>query len=142
MSDYDGLTLAEYQALVGTKKRHRNQPEFDDQCAVFRWRMLMVYQYPELKYLFSTLNGVRLSMWVATKMKRSGMTKGVLDLWLPCRRGEYAGLVIELKHGDNHPTAEQQEWIAFLNSQGYFACARWGHEDTIATITAYLEGRL
>lgn len=123
------------------KKVPHGQPEFDDQCAVFHWRQMQLNVYPELKYLFSTLNGVRLPIGVAVKMKRSGMTRGVLDIWLPVRRGGYAGLVIELKHGDNQPSEDQKDWIEFLLSQGFYAVATWGVDETIGEITKYLERR-
>jgi hypothetical protein len=124
----------------GRKVKHE-QPEFDDQVAVFQWRNLQLNVYPELKYMFSTLNGVRLPIGVAVKMKRSGMTRGVLDIWLPVRRGGYSGLVIELKHGDNDTTPEQKEWIEFLKDQGFCAVATWGVDETIGEITNYLERR-
>ena len=140
----DEMTIAEYQFLTnqGKKISHHGQPEFDDQCAVFGWRQNQLSIYPELKYLFSTLNGVRISIGVATKMKRAGMTRGVLDIWLPARREPYCGLVIELKVGRNTPSEEQLDWIAYLNSQGYYACAKWGYQETINTIIAYLERKL
>lgn len=138
------MTLEEYlQSQAQThKKRHITHPEFDDQCAVFKWAQMQENIYPELKYLFSTMNGVRLPIGLAVKAKKAGMKRGPLDIWFPVRRGCYCGLVIELKHGANKPDKEQLEWIAFLNSQGYYARAKWGHDETIKTIISYLEGRL
>ncbi len=137
------MTDDELLDYLNSQPRRRNQhPEFDEQCAVFAWRQLQLNVYPELRYLYSTLNGVRLPIQAATRMKRSGMTKGVLDLCLPVRREPYSGLYIELKVGRNACTPEQLDWIGFLTRQGYYACARWGADATITTIMHYLEGSL
>lgn len=126
-----------------TKPHSHSQPEFDDQCAIFAWREMQLNVYPELKYLFSTLNGVRLPIGTAVKMKRAGMTRGVLDIWLPVRRGRYSGLAIELKHGGNKPTTEQKDWISHLNDNGYFfAVVCYGVDETTKIITEYLEEKL
>ncbi|PKN83361.1 MAG: VRR-NUC domain-containing protein [Chloroflexi bacterium HGW-Chloroflexi-8] len=120
------------------KRTHHSQPEFDDQVAVFGWRQYQVNIYPELKYMFSTLNGVRVSIGLATKMKRAGMTRGVVDIILPAKNKYFAGLFIELKHGDNKPSNDQKEYLAFLNLQGYFATVCNGSDDAIRTIEYYL----
>jgi hypothetical protein len=100
----------------------------------------MEAHYPDLRYLFSTLKGVRLPIGLAKKAKAAGNKRGVPDIWLPVRRGKYAGLVIELKHGDNKPSDEQLDWLKFLNSQGFCAALAWGADEAISLIERYLDG--
>lgn len=134
------MELEDYLKLPQKKKREEH--EYHDQCAIFQWAKLQEAAYPELKYLFSTLNGVWLPVGLAKKAKASGNKRGVPDIWLPVKRGRWSGLVVELKHGDNQPSPEQLDWIAFLNGQGYYAMPVWGVEETINTIILYLEGKL
>ena len=133
------MTLEEY---LQTKTKPRAQPEYEEQVAVFQWTKAMEGEYPDLKYLFATLNGIRLTPHLAAKAKAAGNKKGVCDIWLPTRRGKHSGLVIELKAGTNRPTPEQKDWIAYLNSQGFYACACWGAGEAVETITKYLQGRI
>lgn len=94
--------------------------EYQEQAAIFRLAQLHCRQYPELRWLNGSLNGVRLTIGQAVKMKKAGMKKGYPDLFLSVKRGKYSGLFIELKRikgGRIEP--EQREWREFLLSQGY-----------------------
>jgi hypothetical protein len=113
--------------------------EHDDQCVIFQWASLQESVYPELALLFSTLNGVRLPIGLAVKAKQAGNKKGVPDLILPCARGKYHGLYLELKYGKNQPTEQQQFWINRLKTEGYYVCVVWGFEEASEKITWYLE---
>lgn len=116
--------------------------EYEEQCAIFEWANTARGKYPELKYLFSTLNGVRLPVGLAVKAKKQGLIKGVPDLILPVVRSGYSGLFAELKVGKNKASKEQIEYITFLTGQGYFADVRYGATETIDLIVDYLEGNL
>jgi len=135
------MTLEEYLTHQ-SKHKPRAQPEYEAQVGVFQWAEENEAEYPDLKYLFSTLNGVRTSPGIAAKAKKAGNKRGVPDIWLCAKRGPYAGLVIELKHGENRPSPEQKLWIAYLNSQGFYACVCWGTGEATRTIINYLEGRI
>ncbi len=94
--------------------------EYEEQTAIFRLSQLYVRQYPELRWLNGSLNGVRLTIGQAVKAKKAGNVKGYPDIFLPVRRGKYSGLFIELKRVKGGSIqAEQQEWREFLLSQGY-----------------------
>jgi len=115
------------------------QEEYDTQCAVFKWELTERVRHPELKFMFSTLNGVRLTVGGAVKAKKAGNKKGVLDIWLPVKRGKYSGLVIELKKEIGGVVSkEQKEWIAFLNEQGFMAVVCRGFVETVTEIKTYL----
>ena len=101
-----------------------------EQIALFQWRDIAVKVIPELRWLHSSLNGVPLSPGLALKMRRMGMTRGVVDVFLPVVRNGYAGLYIEMKRSNgvpSHLSASQKEFIAFAREQGYRAewCKGW-----------------
>lgn len=54
------------------KLKSQKLSEHQEQCIIFEWAKIMSSQYPELKLLNASLNGVRLSIGQATKAKRSG----------------------------------------------------------------------
>lgn len=126
--------------------RKRNaQPEYEAQCAVFAWSALMEGKYPDLKLLFSTLNGVRTSMRQAIKAKKAGMKKGVPDIWLPVSSskqgwvgGTTFGLVGEMKAPKGHLSPEQGDWLAALRYQGWQTGVWYSAEEAIAAISDYL----
>ncbi|MCK5603642.1 VRR-NUC domain-containing protein [Candidatus Pacearchaeota archaeon] len=94
--------------------------EHAEQCSIFRRAQLHSRQWPELRFLNGSLNGVRLTIGQAVKSKNTGMKKGYPDIFLPVRRGKHSGLFIELKRvkgGRIEP--EQKLWATVLISQGY-----------------------
>ena len=82
---------------------------------------------PELKYMFSTLNGVHLSAIQSIVASQTGLKKGVLDVVLLLPRGKYHGLLIEMKVKPNKPTAEQLDFLKHHNNLGYkcIVCYSW-----------------
>lgn len=115
--------------------------EHAEQVVIFKWARLSENKYPFLKYMYSTLNGVRLNMGQARRAKASGNKRGVPDIVLPYPSDGYHGLYIELKIPGNYPSKEQKEYIAYLNRVGYFAVACYGADDAIQTINNYINGK-
>lgn len=113
--------------------------EHQEQCAIFKWAGFNCGRYPALKYMFGTLNGVRLPIVLAAKAKRSGNKRGVPDIILPYNNGKYAGLYIELKIPGGRVSKEQKDYINFLKKQGYYADVRVGSVEAIDLITDYME---
>lgn len=111
--------------------------EHDEQCAVIEWRDRMVWQWPELKYLYAVPNGGKRDVRTAVKLKREGVVRGVLDLAWQLTRHEYHGLYIEMKVRPNKPTDEQLEFIRWLVEQGNCAKVCYSAEEAIDTITWY-----
>lgn len=74
------------------------------------------------------------------RLKRMGMSKGFPDLVVPLPRGNYHGLYIEMKVGNNKTTSEQKEWLTNLAKHGYASTACWGVDEAINTISRYLKG--
>lgn len=112
--------------------------EFNEQVLVFRWVEYNSRKYPQLKYLYSNLNGVRLPIGLAVKCKASGLKKGVPDLTLDYNNGNYTGLHIELKIKGGRVSPEQKDFLAFLEKQGRKAVVCYGHKETIKVIEEYL----
>lgn len=126
--------------------------EHDDQCALFQWAQAQSGAYPELSLLFAIPNGAKLP-WKkdsrgkryspeAQRLKAEGLKSGVPDTFLAVPKGPYHGLFIELKHGDNQPSPEQNRWIAALRSMGYRAEVVFGWETASLLILKYLRGEL
>ena len=115
------------------------QEEYHAQVAIFEWSYHNETKYPDLEYLFSTLNGVRLPIGLAKKVKRAGNKKGVPDIWLPIARDEHKGLIVELKREKGGTVSpEQKKWLKKLNMEGFCAVVCYGSEQAIQTIERYL----
>ena len=119
--------------------------EFEEQCQVFDYAHWKERTDPRWKLLFATLNGVRLPIGLAKKMKRAGMKAGVLDIWLPIIRRFYdgnicnVGLVIDIKRRKGGAVSDAQEWWADqLRSQLWRVDFCKGAKSAIATIEEYL----
>ena len=81
-------------------------------------------RYHELKFLFAAPNGGLRNVVVAMQMKKSGTRKGVLDVWFPCRRGDYVGMAFEFKVPGKKMSPAQLEYATYLTGQGWY-CGTW-----------------
>lgn len=117
--------------------------ESQEQQLLFEWAALSAGRWPELALMYHIPNGGSRSKSEAGRFKAEGVKAGVPDICLPVARSGYHGLYIELKRvkGGRVSTA-QQEWIAALRDQGYYACVCKGWDDAAHVIKAYLEGRV
>lgn len=114
--------------------------EYAEQCAIFRLAQLHVRQYPVLRFLCGSLNGVRLTIGQAVKAKNAGMKRGVPDILLPVVRGTHCGLWIELKRiKGGRILPEQKEWAEFLVDQGYKHVFAYGADEAWTAIVDYLD---
>lgn len=85
-------------------------------------------------------NEAKRSAAYGAKMKRMGLCKGFPDLCFPTPRKGYHGLYIELKRDKTcKPTAEQWQWINYLNGQGYRAAVCYGAGEAIDEIDWYFK---
>lgn len=124
--------------------------ESNEQKAVIKWARLAQREYPCLKWLHCSLNGIKFSsVKQAARMKSEGMVSGISDLFLPQPKiidGKmiYAGLYIELKRpkvaGLQKGTLSQaqKEFIEYANSVGYKAVVAFGAMEAISIIKEYL----
>jgi hypothetical protein len=118
------------------------ETEYEAQVKVFKWASEAEIKYPELKWLFSTLNGVRLNIGQAVKAKKTGLKAGIPDIIMPYPNKNHKALFLELKVGRNKASKEQIECISFLTENGYFATVAFGSDEAIDFIVDYLEGHI
>jgi hypothetical protein len=110
--------------------------EYDEQSTLFAWLEWYSNQHPEAALAYANVNG----QYRPGQRPEPGLKAGVPDVFLPVARQGYHGLYIELKHGDNRPTAEQYTWILRLREQGYLAVVAYEFVGAKEVIESYLGG--
>ena len=77
----------------------------------------------------------------ATVLKKTGVKKGVPDLFLPVARGGAHGLWVEMKRRKGGKVSpKQRSWIEALEGQGYVCVVAHGSDEACDAIWQYLEG--
>ena len=120
--------------------------EHTEQCALIQWAAYASAEFPELRWLHSSLNGARLGPAQAGKAKAAGMVAGVADLFLPVafrntkRNGEpgYHGLYIEMKIKGGKQSPKQKAFEAFVVGQGYRYVLAWSWHEAAAAVLNHL----
>lgn len=116
--------------------------ESSEQAAVFQHAALRARDDPRWGLLFAIPNGkAASSIREAVNAKRTGLKRGVPDMFLPVPAGIWHGLFIELKRADGTRTdlkPEQAEWLQRLQDQGYQTAVAYGWKAAVAEIGAYL----
>lgn len=118
--------------------------EHDIQSALIDWANLSIGRYPELEWLYANINGIPLLGSVQQRarvihhMKAEGLKPGVSDLFLPCARGGYFGLYMELKKKGGRVREGQAEFLAFASRQGYFDAVSYSYEEAVQVLEWYL----
>jgi hypothetical protein len=138
------ISLAEYHKLVAGGAVHRarvrrKNPEEQLHLACFEWILLNQARYPILRWLIHVPNGGKRPRGEAGKMKAMGVRKGVLDFLLPFQHNGYAGLLIELKSGNNDLTPEQIEWKEQGDKEGYLTAVCWSLEEFIKAVLKFVD---
>ncbi|MEB0078026.1 VRR-NUC domain-containing protein [Pseudomonas sp. CCI3.2] len=113
--------------------------EHEEQKSLIKWFSL---QYPKFgNRLVAVPNGGQRNVIVASKLKAEGVRAGFPDLMLLMPRGEFMGLMIEMKRVKGGSLqVEQAEWLDWLNKQGYMAVICKGAQAAQDTIKSYLGG--
>jgi len=113
----------------------RGSSEHAEQVALFQWAA----NIPELETMYATPNAGKRPGSQGAWMVAEGLKKGVPDIHLPVARGGYHSLWIELKHGKNKTTKEQEWWLERLNALGHLAVVAYEFEGAKAAIEAYMK---
>lgn len=95
------------------------------------------HQYTK-EIIYAVPNGARRNIALGAKLKRTGMLAGVPDLCIPCARGKWHGLYIEMKVKRNYPTPAQREIIAHLMSRDYRVEVCRSFDEFKATVDNYM----
>lgn len=112
--------------------------EDTEQAHIFAWAR---GKYPELDLMHHIPNGGKRTKSEAARFKAQGVKAGVPDIFLPCARGGYHGLYIELKRTKGGKiSAAQKEWIDALRGQDYKVIVCYGFDEAREVIINYLEG--
>lgn len=67
------------------------------------------------------------------------LAHGMTELFLPCSRGGYHGLWIEMKAISWRISREQESWQNDLLEQGYMCDVCYGADKAIETIEKYMQ---
>ena len=135
-------SLSIIQGIISSMSEH------EEQVALFEWARYSTNIYPELEFMYAIPNGAKLPYIrnargnrfspQALKLKAEGLHPGIPDICLPCARGAYHALYIELKAGNNKPTAEQRYCLDGLNNMGNLAVWCIGADNARLVIETYL----
>lgn len=138
--------------IISPEQIAASNSEHSHQTALFAWAALSVGKYPQLKYMFAIPNGGLRDMRTAVNLKAEGVKAGVPDIMLPVATASaslwdetlegYHGLFIEMKVGKNKTSKEQDEYIEYLRSAGYYCVVCYTWNLARDAIIAYLEGKL
>lgn len=115
--------------------------EEEEQTVVMHWAAMMAGRWPELRMLFHVPNGGKRSKTEAARFRAAGVRSGVPDLFLPCARGGYHGMWIEMKAFGGRVSAEQERWLRELQAAGYFCRVCYGADAAIAELERYMQLR-
>ena len=122
------------------KPRAPRIPEHVEAVNLMRWVRSMTGTYPSLRRFHAIPNGGHRSKATAGKLKAEGAMPGVLDYFLPCARGRWHGLYLELKAQDGRPSPEQTEFARDVIAEGFAAVFCKGWQDASRALVEYLRG--
>lgn len=112
--------------------------EHDEQAALFQWAELHAKARPELLNLFAIPNGGARTARTGARMRKEGVKKGMLDMFLAVPRGQFHGLFIEMKTARGRMTPEQVEWEKRLRASMYVVAVCRSADHAIDVIEDYL----
>lgn len=111
--------------------------EYESQTAVFDWLKWCKLDGADLAY--ATLNGVRLPIGLARKMKRAGLCAGPPDINIDVARGGFHGFRGEMKREKGGVVSDAQvAWHIRLQEEGYKVVVCKGANAMINEIKQYL----
>lgn len=100
--------------------------------------MLVAYAESRGALVYHTPNEGKRNPWTGRQLAAAGLRAGVPDLCFPTARGGYFGLYIEMKWGNNKPTAAQKKWARDLRAEGYAVELAYSFEQGRAILDKYL----
>lgn len=114
-----------------TLTEHQLQKSIISECN------LRANQDPRWRFLAAVPNG----QYRPGQRMEPGLRRGVPDLIWPIKAHGYVGLAMELKCGKNLTSSDQDEWLNWLSSQGWYARVVRDSADAAMTLLQwYLSG--
>lgn len=125
---------------VRTVHRSTAPTEHDEQVALMQMVERLAAVHPKLDLLMAYPIGGYRSKATAAKIKAEGGKAGVPDLFLPCARGGYHGMFLELKRADhsNDESRLQVAWRKRLTAEGYHCVVAYGAVEAMQSILEYI----
>lgn len=127
------------------KKKRSNGEELKQQAVIEWGRWIRIPAARDIEagarvtdYLFAIPNGGSRHKAEAARLKATGVKAGVHDLMLPIARNGYHGLWVEMKHGKNTLSDDQEAWGERMRLAGYFTVTAWTSYDAEKAIAEYL----
>ena len=115
--------------------------EHDLQVHVFDVLRFNEAAFPKLKWAYAVPNGNFRSWEIGKQLKLEGVKRGVSDICLPfsgtINNVLYCGAYVEMKAGDNKLTPEQEEFQAFITTEGYAPGRFWHYDPALDFIEEY-----
>lgn len=112
--------------------------EHDEQAAFITWCSLSIAKYPELKWIHAIPNGGKRGFKTAKSLKDEGVKPGIFDIFLPIPRGDYHGMYIEFKYGNNKLSDSQIEFQKHCNKNDYKTAVCYSAIDAVKIVVNYL----
>jgi hypothetical protein len=110
--------------------------EDDLQAACITWFDL---QYPKIKnLLFHVPNGGNRNIIEAARLKKQGVRAGVSDLILLIPKGQFHGMIIEMKSEKGKTSILQDEWLKLVDNMEYYTIVCNSFDLFRAKINEYL----
>ncbi len=150
-SDTHALQAAQQLTMDGLPRKRKSKPqpkpgggrwqrELHQQIQVIAWARKNAVRYPCLAWLHHCPNGFARSKREAAILQKAGVTRGIADLFLPFPANGRAGLYLELKHGKNKLTDEQERFLTWAAGAGYATAVCYSAGAAITVIEQYLNG--
>lgn len=112
-----------------------------DQIALVQWARLQEGAHPELHWFYHIENEGKRTPAQGARAKALGLKAGVADFCLPCARGGFHALYIELKReAGGRVSAEQRRFLADMRAENNCAVVCRGFDAAREEILAYLRG--
>jgi hypothetical protein len=119
------------------------QKERNEQIAFITWLRM---KYPEAITIISPIvkygGTLKQRLIQGHIQKRMGYIAGTPDIFIPCARGGFNGLFIELKAKGGYLSEDQASMAKRLNKHGFCAICCHGFEEAIEKAEKYMKGSL
>jgi hypothetical protein len=112
------------QTQAATRKNRRTQLDARDfehieQSALFDWLNDNAAAMPDLAKAFAIPNGGYRNIKTAGRLKAEGVKPGIPDVMLLVARGQYYGLMIEMKRPSGTLSPMQADWHYTFTKDGF-----------------------
>lgn len=112
--------------------------EHSEQAALIEMCRAHEARHPALRLIYAIPNGGARDAITGARLRAEGVKRGVPDLCLPVAARGQTSLWIEMKHGRNKPTPEQEWWIDALTEAGARVVVCYSADEAWSEIRDYL----